>query len=472
MLDLRQWLDQAENLRLLKKVDEADWDNEIGALTALNLARKDCPALLFDNIKDYRRGRRVLSCSTSCRPLVAMTFGIATEISSDLELMNTFRQALPRWEADLDRFPPEYADNGVILQNVRSGADVNVLAFPAPKWHELDGGRYIGTGDAVITRDHSGKAVNLGTHRVQIHGEKTVGLLMTPGKHAKFHIEQYHARGERCPVAVSVGHHPLFLRVAGIRLPEGAEYKFIGAINAEPVRVIREEVTGLPIPANSEIVLAGWCPPGKEMDEGPFGEWVGYYASKKEPAPIIEIERIYYRDNPIILGSPPGRVHTDSSYYRVVMGSALLHNELEKAGVPNIKGVWLNPAGLDLFMVISLKQRYAGHARQAALLATANRLTGSLGRYVIVVDEDIDPTNTQEVLWAICTRSDPEKDIDIVRRLWSSTLDPMIKKPTRALFNSRAIIDACKPYEWMQEFPQEIRISPELIQRVKSKWSI
>ncbi len=472
MLDLRQWLDAAEGGGLAKKVDGAGWDNEIGALTALNLGRKDPQALLFDHIPGYPPGRRVLSCSTSSRRLVAMTFGIAEAVGSDLELTNVFRHKLPGWETSVNRFPPEQVSSGAILQNHQSQEHVDVLAFPAPKWHELDGGRYIGTGDAVITRDREGRAVNLGTHRIEVHDARTVGLLMTPGKHAKLHIEQYHARGERCPVAVSVGHHPLFLRVAGIRLPEGAEYKFIGAIQGEPVKVIREEVTGLPVPADSEIVLAGWCPPGKEIDEGPFGEWVGYYASKKEPAPVIEIERIYYRNDPIILGSPPGKVNTDSSYYRVVMGSALLHNELEKAGVPDIKGVWLNPAGLDLFMVISLKQRYAGHARQAALLATANRLTGSLGRYVVVVDEDVDPTNIQEVLWAICTRSDPEKDIDIIRRLWSSTLDPMIRKPTSALFNSRAIIDACKPFEWMQEFPKEISISSELEQRVREKWNL
>jgi 4-hydroxy-3-polyprenylbenzoate decarboxylase len=88
----------------------------------------------------------------------------------------------------------------------------------------------------------------------------------------------------------------------------------------------------------------------------------------------------------------------------------------------------------------------------------------------VVVDDDIDPTNTAEVIWAICTRSEPEKDIDIIRRCWSGPLDPSIRKPTTAFFNSRAIIDACKPFEWIDEFPTDIRLAPELAKSVKDKW--
>lgn len=89
---------------------------------------------------------------------------------------------------------------------------------------------------------------------------------------------------------------------------------------------------------------------------------------------------------------------------------------------------------------------------------------------MIVVDDDIDPTDHQQVMWALCTRSDPEKDIDIIRRAWSTPLDTMIRKPTNAYFSSRAIIDACKPYEWIEEFPEDIKIRPELEQKMKKKW--
>ncbi|MDZ4247491.1 MAG: UbiD family decarboxylase, partial [Dehalococcoidia bacterium] len=160
----------------------------------------------------------------------------------------------------------------------------------------------------------------------------------------------------------------------------------------------------------------------------------------------------------------------EETYFHVLVKSAMLTNELIQSGVPDVRGAWLSEAGLYQLIVVSIKQRYAGHAKQAALLASQGRVGSYMGRYIIVVDEDIDPSDINEVLWAMCTRSDPEKDIDIIRRTRSSALDPMIRKPSTAYYNSRAVIDACKPYEWMTEFPQEIRIDPELARRVREKW--
>ncbi|MDZ4246451.1 MAG: UbiD family decarboxylase, partial [Dehalococcoidia bacterium] len=199
-------------------------------------------------------------------------------------------------------------------------------------------------------------------------------------------------------------------------------------------------------------------------------EWPGYYGSGIRPARYVEVKRIYHRNNPILLGSPPNHPPSDASYQKEMVRGALLCHDLTKMGVPDIRGVQVSEVGARQLVVISIKQRYAGHAKQAAILLSQNRLTAVQGRYVIVVDEDIDPTNIQEVLWALCTRSDPEKDIDIIRRAPSSSLDPIIRRPTDHFFNSRAIIDACKPYEWFNEFPQEIKISPELEKRVKEKF--
>ncbi|MBI2933944.1 MAG: UbiD family decarboxylase, partial [Chloroflexi bacterium] len=224
-------------------------------------------------------------------------------------------------------------------------------------------------------------------------------------------------------------------------------------------------------PADSEIVLAGFCPPGRLEDEGPFGEWVGYYVSGVQKRPVLEVERVYFRNEPIIYGAPPGRAPSDSSYQQFVLRGALLHNQLEQCGVPDIRGVWLNEAGGREFIIVSIKQRYAGHAKQTATLASQLAMGGGfMGRWIVVVDEDIDPTDTNDVLWAMCTRVDPVKDIDIVRRCWSSSVDPIIHQPSKSAFNSRAIIDACKPFEWMNEFPPEVKVSSELLRQVESKW--
>ena len=468
-IDLRDWLSKVESKGELKHVNGADWNMEIGTISALHSRSESCSALLFDNIKGYPSGFRVLTCSVTNLRRLELALNLP-QTDSGMELVKAMREKLPTWEGTMHQFPSQSVKSGPILENVRSGKDVNLFELPIPKWHEKDGGRYIGTGDAIITRDPESGEVNLGTYRIVVHDEKTTGLYISPGKHGRIHYEKHHALGKRCPVAMSFGHHPVVNRVAGMEVPPGCEYNFIGAVQGEPVKVIKEEITGLPIPAESEIVVVGWVPPGKTRVEGPFGEWTGYYASKEREAPIVEVERIYFRNNPIILGAPPMRPPSDGSLFQVVKGSALLWNALVKSNVPDVRGVWLSEVGKPQFAVVSIKQGYPGHARQTGFLASQNRPAAYHGRYVVVVDEDIDPSNITEVMWALATRTDPEKDIDIIRRAWSTPLDTMIRKPTNAYFNSRGIIDACKPYEWIDEFPEAITTSPEWEARVKDRW--
>ncbi|MFH1123744.1 MAG: UbiD family decarboxylase [Pseudomonadota bacterium] len=472
ILDLREWISMVDSLNELKRIDGAHWDLEIGAIGSLNVKRKDCYALLFDKIKDYPAGRRLLSCSVSTPNRVAVTMGLPTGCT-DLELLKIMREKLFEWKANVAKYPPEFVKTGPVMENVDSGKDVDMWKFPTPRWHELDGGRYIGTAHSVITRDPDTGEINLGTYRVMVQDDKTTALHISPGKHGRLHYEKWHARGEACPVAVSVGHHPLFYCASCVEVPVGAEYGFMGAVIGEPVKVIKEEITGLPIPADSEVVFVGHVPPGKTRPEGPFGEWTGYYGAEgmRPQTPIIEVERVYHRNDPILIGTTEDRPPSDATYYRTLMTSSMLYNELVQASVPDVKGVWISQeAGGQTLIIVSIKQRYAGHAKQAALLCSQLRIGAYMGKYVVVVDDDIDPTDTAQVIWAVTTRSEPEKDIDILRRCWSGPLDPAIRKPTNAYFNSRAIIDATKPFEWIDEYPMDIRLSPELEKKIREKW--
>jgi UbiD family decarboxylase len=468
MDDLRDWLEKLESMGEVKTIKGLHWDLEIGATTDPSVLGDDPHAFLFDDIVDYPSGYRILSGSIKNPRRTALCLGMPLSDSIP-ELIQVAREKIPQWETSVSEFDPQVVQMGPVLENVDSGKDVDLFKFPVPKWHELDGGRYIGTADAIITRDPDTGEINLGTYRIMVHDDKTAALYMSPGKHGRIHYEKHHARGEACPVAISVGHHPLIFTIASTSV-HGSEYNHIGSVSGEPVSVIKEELTGLPIPADAEIVFVGWCPPGKTRIEGPFGERTGYYGSAERPAPILEVERVYYRNNPIILGAPPRRPPTDNSIFHTILYSAMLHDQLERAGVPDVRGVWVSHFAGSMLVVVSVKQRYAGHARQAAFATSqGSRIAAYFGRYVIVVDEDIDPTNVEEVLWALCTRSDPEKDIDIIRRAWSTPLDPTIRKPTKALMNSRGIIDACRPYEWMDEFPKVVEVSPELQVKMRQK---
>ncbi|HEV8674277.1 MAG TPA: UbiD family decarboxylase [Methylomirabilota bacterium] len=465
--DLTGWLEGADALGEVKTVKGADWDIEIGAITELAQHRENGPAVLFDEVKGYPAGYRILVNSLGSLKRTALTLGLDTNVTSPMLLVQAWRQHSKK----IMPIPAKLVDSGPVMEHVETGSAVNVLEFPTPKWHEHDGGRYIGTGSVDITRDPEEGWVNLGCYRVMIHDERTVGFYISPGKHGRIHREKWFASGKPMKVAVSLGHDPLVFLAGSIEVPYGvSEYDWIGGVLGEPFEVIQGPETGLPLPANAEIVIEGTAYPDRQVPEGPFGEWTGYYASDTRPEPTIEVERVMYRSNPIMLGSPPGKPPSELTAYRAVMRSALIWDEMEKAGIPDIQGVWCHPAGgTRLLVVVSIKQRYAGHARQAALGAMSCRAGAYLGRYVVVVDDDIDPTNTWDVLWAICTRSDPEKDIDIVRRMWSGPLDPIIPAGQKGL-NSRALIDATRPYEWKDKFPRVAISSKAVIEAAREKW--
>jgi 4-hydroxy-3-polyprenylbenzoate decarboxylase len=304
-----------------------------------------------------------------------------------------------------------------------------------------------------------------------VHDRNTLGFFISPGKQGRIMREKYFARGQSCKLAVSFGHDPLLYLAGGMEVPYGvSEYEWVGGLQGHPVQVIKGEYTGLPIPARSEIVVECEAVPGENHDEGPFGEWTGYYASNMRPEPTMKVKRLYHRNNPILLGAPPTRPPCEFNYMRCFMRSALIWQELEKAGVPDVTGVWCHEAGGSrLLNIVSIKQRYPGHARQAGMVAAYCHAGAYLGRYTIVVDDDIDVTNTNDVLWAISTRSNPEIDIEIIRRSWSGSLDPIIPMAQRGL-SSRAIIDACRPYEWLKDFPPVAESSPEVRRAAQEKW--
>jgi 4-hydroxy-3-polyprenylbenzoate decarboxylase len=459
--DLRKWLDEAEKLGEVKTVKNLSWERDIGILASMVLRDERAPCFVFEDIPGTIKGSRVLVNFFGGKRK-NMTLGFPTELSK-VELSEEFRI---HYMSEIKRIPPKYVDTGPVMQNVMRGDDVNVLKFPAPQWHHADGGRYIGTGSYNITRDPDEGWVNCGTYRVMIHDEKSLGFYISPGKHGRQMRDKYQARGERMPVAIVCGGDPMSFLIGCSEVPYGmSELDIVGGIRGVPVEVIQGPVTGLPLPANAEIVIEGFVEPGKERIEGPFGEWTGYYASDLRPEPVLDIKAIYYRDNPILLGCPPERPPDEIGRYRAVVRSALLRENIEKAGVPAVTAAWAHEVGsARLLLAVAIKQRYPGHAKQAGHIATMCHVGAYCGRYTIVVDDDIDVSSLEEVIWAMLTRSDPATSIDIIRNAWSTPLDPRIEPERKAVgdnSNSRAVIDACRPWHWRDRFPAVNAPTPE-----------
>ena len=170
-----------------------------------------------------------------------------------------------------------------------------------------------------------------------------------------------------------------------------------------------------------------------------------YYASDVRPEPVLDVKAIYHRNDPILLGCSPQRPPDDLPY-RAVVRSGLLRENIEKAGVPGVAAAWAHEVGdARLLLAVAISQRYPGHAKQAGHIATMCHVGAYCGRYTIVVDDDIDVSNLEEVIWALLTRSDPATSIDIIRNAWSTPLDPRIepeRKEAGDYTNSRAVIDA------------------------------
>lgn len=468
--DLREWLAAAVALGEVETVKGANWQEEIGMAAELVLHSDSAPCVVFEDIPDSLEGSRVL-INFFGGQRKAMTLGFPTGFSK-LQLSEAARQ---HYLADLPQISPRYVDDGPVLENVITGDDIDVTNLPTPQWHELDGGRYIGTGSYNITRDPDEGWVNCGTYRVMVQNEKQVGLYISPGKHGRIMRDKYEARGEPMPVAIVVGGDPLSFLLGCSEVPYGiSELDIVGGIRGEAVDVIKGKFTGLPIPANAEIVLEGFVEPGKRLAEGPFGEWTGYYASDVRDEPVLDIKAIYHRDNPIILGCPPLRPPDEICRYRSIIRSALLRENISQAGVPDVTAAWAHEAGgARLLLAVSIKQRYPGHAAQAGHIAAMCHVGAYCGRYVVVVDEDIDVSNLEEVMWAVVTRSDPATSIDIINKTWSTPLDPRLEPRKREqgdFTNSRAIIDACRPWHWREEFPKVNAPSPELAKRGLEKF--
>jgi 3-octaprenyl-4-hydroxybenzoate carboxy-lyase Rift-related domain len=208
--------------------------------------------------------------------------------------MATHQGLVAFWRSILDELrpiPPVETADGPVLENVLEGDAVDLNAFPVPIWHPRDGGRFISTASLNILRDPDSDWVNVGTYRNQIFERDAMGMYISPGKHGLLMRQRYLDRGRRCPVVVVVGADPLLFMAAcaeGIAYGQG-ELDWAGGVRGAPVEVVRGRHTGLPIPATAEIAIEGWIDPGELHDEGPYGEWMGYYASGAGRTPVIRV---------------------------------------------------------------------------------------------------------------------------------------------------------------------------------------
>lgn len=464
MKDMRDFVEKAESEGLLKRITaEVDWDLELSHIAKLN-EEKAGPALLFENVKDYKTPVITSVCTTTKR--LAMIMGQPLD-SSLVDLYVAWARLgehlVPPKEVDKSQAPCK--------ENILMGDDVDLYQFPVPKFYPMDGGRYFGTAHFIISKDPETGWVNLGTYRSQLLGKNKIGTQFIKGKHADIMLKKYQKMKKPMPVASVVGCDPLLFVLGAARVSAFvSEYDVCGALREEPVEVVKGETVDLPIPAHAEIVVEGEVDADKFMDEGPFGEYTGYYSGVgTDPRNFIDVKCVTFRNNPIFWGTTVGRAVTDTHMTMALSYGAALWQQLLAMKIPGLKAVYCPPEGSGRFLaIISLKQMYPGHADQVLTAAVSTEM-GAYGlKTVIVVDEDIDPWDLPRVMYALSFRFQPNR-CQVIKRGRSTPLDPSLPIESREI-TGRLLMDATIPYEWKKK-PIPIELDPDVVKRVASRWS-
>ena len=479
-IDLRDWMKAVESRGELTHITGADWDLEMGAIVELvyREGKHPKPMILFNEVPGYPKGYRTMFGMLGSTWRIAKTLGLPEDQIDPMSLVNNWFEK----DKDLRPVPPKLVNSGPVLENTLTGEQIDVLKFPVPRFHEFDRSRYIGTAHAVIQKDPDTGWVNLGTYRIMVVDHNRLALHACPGKHGNILLyERCFPRGQAIPIVIAIGMDPVLWWLSCQRdTPWGiSEYEMAGAIKGEPVEIIEGRYSGIPFPAHAEIVIEGECNPGEFVDEGPFGEWHGYYANRgleTVPEPLIRVKAVHHRDNPILTCSQPAVPPHTFTLMLAIADSVSIRRRLESFGIPGVKGVWAHYTGSGgLFNVISIEQLYAGHARQVGQIAS--QYPSEMGAFTVIVEEDIDPSNLDEVLWAMVTRTRLDRAIQIIPHCHTNNVHPAIppseKRATDKavpLTSSRVVIDACRDLSWKEDWYPIARISPELRTKTVEKW--
>lgn len=478
---LREYVETLEEHGQLRRIDESlSLDLEVGHVAKLN-EQKHGPALLFENATGfeddpdrqggaYEEDRPVLTSGLSEHERLALAMGF----TPDTEITEVIKTWAERTSGE--PMPPEWVDDAGCQDNVIT-EDINAYDIPSPRIYPDDGGPYIGTACYWITEDPETGEVNLGTYRGMIDHERNDIVSFQPiaGKDLHQALDVYKERDEKMPIAMVPGGDPV-LFLCGSTLFGEEEYDMAGTLRQEPVKVTEGVEVDLPIPASAEWVLEGYVPPHDLRPEGPFGEYTGHHSKLESPKPYIEMEALTHRDDPIQHTCTVGPPITDIHQIQSMNRSATMWQQLEAMNIKGLESVYYHPGSTGRFIcVASIDTKQHGHSTQVGTAMVSTK-TGEYGlKMAIVVDDDVNPANIEEVLWALSVRMRPEKDVQILERGRNTPLDPSYASSERdvlgAAFTGRLVIDATVPYEWPEdEYPGVTEMDEDIVEDLESRW--
>ena len=403
--------------------------------------QKRTPILHFKNVKDTEFPVVVNTCAS--RTTVAAALDVDKR-----ELPQKYRDALN------NLIEPELIEKGPVQEVVQVGDQADILKLPQMRYHDTDGAAYI-SGGIVMAKDPDTGAYNSSYDRLMIKGSKKLGIYMTPGKHLSQIYEKAEQRNEPMELAIALGNHPAWCMGAlFIGSYATDERHVMGGLMGSPLEVVQAQTVDLQVPARSEIVIEGEIPPFEREEEGPYGEFTGYSAGQVR-RPFINVKAITHRKGAIfqdICGGP----HRELLLMSTIPMEPSILDFLQK-NIPAVQSVRC-PAPFTLF--VSIKKSRDGQAKQVLLTAFAADMQV---KHCVVVDDDIDLTNSQAVIQAIATRAQGDRDLFIVKGVSHDELDP--SRPEGKPISDKVGIDAtAKPS--LEIFADKPKVPAEVMERI------
>lgn len=452
--DLRTFLKQVADARPddLYKVDRrVSVECEPTAVIERLEAESRHPAVLFTDVAGSDIPLLINVHASFSR--LALAFGVRTPVEMQRKL------AASEWKPT----PPVIVDRteAPVKEVVLTGRQASLDLLPIIKHNEKDAGLYVDAA-TCIAKQRGTQVYNMGLYRHQKFGPQELGFMVNPAHHATYIRREYEEAKEPMDVALVIGHHPGFVLASVAKVPGiGGELDLASAYMEEPLELVPAETVDLLVPARAEIIIEGQIRHDYRQ-EGPFGEWPRFY-TKEGPQPVVHVTAITMRRRPIYetIFSAHAEHHVCGAIPR--LGS--IYRRVKEV-VPTVQAVNLPISGCSrAFCYISIKKRADGEPQQAAMAA----LTAETDvKHVIVVDEDIDVFNETDVLWAMATRFQADRDMIIMPNSFGAHLNPSAYSRTpgeKGHLETKLIIDATKPLP-PAKFPEVARAPRDLVARI------
>ena len=424
-----------EVMRITEPVDVA---YQMQALALELERRRRFPLLFFERVRGH--SIPVVANVMASRKGLAAALGVG-----EAELPETYAARLkePVKPVVLERSPfPVVA---------RRGEAADLGALPIPIYFPGDGGAYL-TAGLLIARDPATGVATAGFHRFQVKARDRLAVSL----HSRRRMYEFQQRAEKAgrslPCAIAIGLHPAVgMGSLSYPAPEISKFEVVGGLFGEPMQLRRAETIDLEVPAWAEIVIEGEILPGVHEPEGPFGEFTGYF-SRRSTNNVFVVRAIVAREGAWFHSIASGRA-PDHILPLGVLREAEIRNALRRV-IPGVRAVHVPTSGGASFTAyVSIKQTRPGEAKHAiaVVLGVDHYL-----KLVVVVDDDIDVFDESDVMWAMATRVQADRDLTVISGSLGAILDPSASPEG---LTAKLGIDATRPFG--QESAEKLVMSAE-----------